>query len=160
MPWTPRPAQPYQPGNLEAVRHGAFSPRLVEQRASELLAQLRDTEDCKWLTDVDAIQLDTWLKSRARYELLNEYITSMIDQFGVEAGVEKVSMKVWTTVTAQERNLVRLTQDLGLDPTGRAKLLKDLGLAKQFMREGAQKLAAQGSEIRRQRGLRKGSGTE
>ncbi len=147
MSWTPRPAQPYEPGNLAAVKHGAYSPRLVEQRAVELLAQLRDTEDCKWLTDVDAIQLDTWLKSRALYELAHEAVLRIAE----EKGMENVNGHLLAFAATQERNYTRITQDLGLDPTGRAKLLKDLGIAKQFMREGAQRLAAEGSEIRRRR---------
>lgn len=153
MPWTPRPAQPYQPGNLAAVKHGAYSPRLVEQRASELLAQLRDTEDCRWLTDVDAIQLNTWLKSRALYELAYEGVQRIAER----EGIEHVSGHLLAFAATQERNYTRITQDLGLDPTGRAKLLKDLGIAKQFMREGAQKLATKGGEIRRQRALSRGT---
>lgn len=145
-----RPPKPYEVGNFEAVRHGAFSARLVDARAQAILEQLQD-EGCAWLTEVDGIQVDTWLKSRARYELLNEYINSRIEEFGIERGIEKISTKVWATMISQERNLMKATQDLGLDPTGRAKLLKDLGLAKQFARAGAKELAERGREIRRGR---------
>lgn len=148
-PWRRRDPQPYEPGNLAAVKHGAYSERIVNERALDVLRRLQETDDCKWLADVDAVQLDTWLKARARYELLDEGIWRVAG----ERGIEEVPDRLLRSMTAQERNLMSLTQDLGLDPTGRARLLKDLGLAKQFMREGAQRLAEKGSEIRRLRAL-------
>lgn len=145
--WHRREAQPYEKGNFAALKHGATSPRLVEQRAQDILAELQE-EGCAWLTSVDALQLDTWLKARARYEMLDKWVTETAERKGWDA-ISKTSL---SALIAQERNLMRLTQDLGLDPTGRARLLADLGLAKQFARQGARDLAARGREIRQARG--------
>ena len=138
-----RPPQPYEAGNTASVRHGVFSERLVSQRAAEILARLRDTEDCKWLSEVDSLQIDTWLKARARYEMASEWIDAR--------GLDEVPDRMLRFITAQERNLMRLTQDLGLDPTGRYKLLKDVGWARHLAGDRVGELARQGREIRRGR---------
>ena len=37
-PWRRRDAQPYEPGNTASLKHGAWSPRLVDPLASDILA--------------------------------------------------------------------------------------------------------------------------
>jgi len=116
-------------GNLIAVKHGVNSERLVSERSAAIHAEL--AKDCPWLMDIDAVAIDTFCKVKARYAMLSEYV----EKIATEQGVEAVKPYLWSEITRAEANLMKATQDLGLDPTGRAKLIKDVGYARFLGRE-------------------------
>jgi hypothetical protein len=63
----------------------------------------------------------------------------------------EASAFVWTEATRAEANAAKFGADLGLDPAGRAKLAKDLGVAVHFGGDQLADLAEQGRAIREQR---------
>lgn len=143
-----RPPKPFPKGHLDTVKHGAYSKSMVSQRAQELLADLQ-TQGCAWLTEFDAMQLDLLLQAKARYDLFRQGMDDDIENMGLADALERKKVE---HLLGQERNLMKVIQDLGLDPTGRARLLKDLGLAKEYARQGARDLADRGAAVRRERG--------
>ena len=137
----------FEEGNLVGVRHGANSERLVSERSAIVHAEI--VAECPWVLDIDAVAVDTFCKVKARYSMLSEYV----ERIATEQGVEAVKPYLWSEVTRAEANLMKATQDLGLDPTGRAKLMRDVGYARFFGREDpSASLGAQGRKLRALRG--------
>jgi len=129
------------------VRHGANSERLVSERSAMVFAEI--VADCPWVLDIDRVAVDTFCSVMARYKMLSEYVEKVVD----EAGVEAVRPYLWSEITRCEANLMKATQDLGLDPTGRAKLMRDVGYARFLGREDpSASLGAQGRKLRALRG--------
>jgi len=150
--WSPRPARgyswpPFEPGNLAAVRHGARSARLVSAEAEKVAAEL--AEVCPWISEVDAVAVDTFCRAAARYRMLDDYVAAKAEAEGVEA----VPRTLWQEVSRAESNAMKAAEALGLDPTGRARLLRDLGWARSLSsRDSAiAALAERGAAIRAQR---------
>lgn len=155
VPWTPRPAEPYQPGNTAALRHGANSERLVSERAKQVLAEL--IERWPWLEQADGVLVDVMVKAKVRYDALDEYAAGVIEGT-TEAyprkgyptvGVEAVPDRVWTALARQERSVIDAASKLGLAPVDRAQLFKDAGMARHFGRDGVTELAQRGRQLRR-----------
>lgn len=106
------------------MRHGALSPSLVGEAAQQLLADLRATE-APWLSDVDAVLLDSWLYSLAAVLKLRAWL----DDAGLldASGKPRAAVDLWLRL---ERRLDRATQRLGFDPVARAGLARDSALAR------------------------------
>jgi hypothetical protein len=122
--WTPRPAQPYEPGNSAAVRHGAFSEQIVAERANEI--RDRFIELAPWLArPAFAESLYRYTRAVAREVLLDNYITEMAET----TGVGSISSRVFEQCTAAARLSHKLAGDLGLTPIGEAKLRALVGNA-------------------------------
>ena len=137
----------FEEGNLVGVRHGANSERLVSERSAIVHAEI--VAECPWVLDIDRVAVDTFCSVMARYKMLSEYV----EKIATEQGVEAVRPYLWSEVTRAETNLMKVTQDLGLDPTGRAKLMKDVGYARFLGREDpTASLGAQGRKLRALRG--------
>ncbi len=136
---------PFAAGNLTAVRHGTRSDRLVSERAAAIHAAL--VEIAPWVTDLDVEAVDRYCRAEGRARMLHDYTVTTAAQKGVEA----VLPYLWTEATRAEANAARFAQDLGLDPTGRAKLAKDLGVAVHFGGDQLADLTEQGRAIRVQR---------
>src|SRR4051812_6985953 len=62
----------FEPGNTVAVSHGAYSPRVVEPRARQLLDELATVAPA-WLELVDTAALTAWARTEARCEVLREW---------------------------------------------------------------------------------------
>ena len=132
----------FEDGNLVGVRHGANSERLVSERSATVHAEL--AKDCPWLMDIDAVAIDTFCRVKARYDMLSEYVEKIV----AERGVEEVRPYLWSEITRAEANLMKATQDLGLDPTGRAKLMKDVGYARFFAHDDPMANSSMGRKLR------------
>ena len=125
-------------------------PAKVEEVRSELL------QNCPWVIEADTVAIETFCKVKARYDLLNDWVMRVIEgtEVGIkgQTGVMAVPTNLLGEVSRAEGNLMKATENLGLDPTGRARLLKDLGIAKQAgMNEQLKTLASKGGELRRGR---------
>lgn len=140
----PTPHVPFAADNFAAVRHGAFSSRLVAWRAAELREQLAAAP---WVQASDTQAVEHLVSLLARFQLLDEHIWSVADENGVAA----VRPYLWTELSRVEGNLWKALNDLGLTPAGRGKLARDLGVAHHFA-GGLQELGAQGRELRQSRG--------
>jgi hypothetical protein len=119
---TCRPGHParhddFQPGNVVALKHGAYSERSIAERA-ELVRPLL-YEVCPWLHPTqDVIAVNRFLRAESRALILHDYITGLVDGKGAQA----VPQRVWEQATAADNLAAKLGSALGLDPTGRAKL--------------------------------------
>jgi hypothetical protein len=106
----PRPARPYGPANLESLRHGAYSPRKVGERAEivrqellELVPQLGDPET--------ASIVGLYSRAVAREELAHE---------AVEGGT--VNARLLEAVSAAARVAKELGDALGVGPRAAAEI--------------------------------------
>lgn len=134
---------PFEPGNLKAVHHGARSERLVNARSAEIAAEL--FAECPWMADVDGEAVERYCRAEARARMLHAWIERQVEEKG-PAGVKPY---VWTEAGRADANAQKFGQDLGLDPTGRAKVLRDLGWAKQLHRGRLDELQSRGRALRR-----------
>lgn len=137
---------PFTDGNLAAMKHGAFSPRLVGERAADLRPQL--DEVAPWIAASDDLAVEHLATCLARYRMLDEYVAT----FAAEHGVAAVKPYLWAEVSRAESNLQKALEGLGLNPAGRGKLARDLGVAHHFAGDGLQELGAQGRALRQSRG--------
>lgn len=151
--WKPKPArgyswEPFGPGNVAAVRSGAFSRRLVSERAAQLHAELM--ERCPWLVETDAVTVDSLCRARARLLMLDEHISKLVE----EGGVAAVRPYLWSEASRAEANVAKFEADLGLSPAGRGRLARDLGQAAYFGEKANTDLAALGHRGRKVSKLR------
>ena len=122
-PWR-RDPNPYKPGNVEALVHGAESPRVIEGRAAQVHQQL--TTVAPWLVEEHyAPALARYLRACAREELLHQHI----ERVTADGDVARVPVRLWEGVTAAARLAAKLGSDLGLDPLGHARLKAMTGTA-------------------------------
>ena len=152
----PQPArgyswEPFQPGNLKALRHGAHSERVVSARAEEIRSMLVETFPFLGQeTFVEA--LERYCRAEARARLLNDYVMSVAEREGVEA----VPRTLWQEASRAESNAMKAAQDCGLDPAGFARIGRDLGVARSIGQRlqgpSLSDLAAGGRRLRELRG--------
>lgn len=140
----PAPHVPFGADNFAAVRHGAFSPRLIARRAADLREQLASAP---WVQSSDAQAVEHLTTLMARFQMLDEHIWAVAD----ESGVAAVRPYLWTELARVEANLWKAFNDLGLTPAGRGKLARDLGVAHHFA-GGLEELGAAGRALRQARG--------
>ncbi len=118
---------PYQPGNTEALRHGAYSPRLVDPIAADLVDRMLSDADLGYLQAAAyRPALWAWARAEAKVQLLEEYLGGRVGDLSR------------SRVTAAYRELHRaetransLRAQLGLTPLARARLGKDVAQARQ-----------------------------
>lgn len=116
--------EPFQPGNLVPLRHGAYSPRRVEPLAQELVdVVLADPstaylQAARWRPAVWA-----WARAEARCQLLGEWLMDRADPAGLdEAGDITPALRAlskWESIALHHRGR------LGLDPLSAARLGRD-----------------------------------
>lgn len=146
--WSPRPArgyvwEPFKPGHTLSVTHGTRSARLVAERAAQVAEEL--AERAPWLAEeLDGVAVETWCRAQARYRMLDDYVAAK----AADEGVEAVPRTLWQEVSRAEANVMKATEALGLDPTGRARLMKDLGWARQLSQGSVGALAERGAKLR------------
>lgn len=120
--WTPRPAEPYEPGNLAAAKHGTYSERLLKTDTTEIIE--RAVEIVPWL---DRPEFRSALRSWARAEAVAERaFAALIEDGKLNVGRRSNIFERWRSA----ENLARaLRGDLGLDPSSRMKLGADFAHA-------------------------------
>lgn len=128
--------EPTQPGNKLALRHGANSPQLMDERAAELLEEL--VEVMPWLAECDALLVETLSRSLAQFRALDDYVGKVISgeaksyprkghpQTGVE-GVPAVVFEQWARA---QRAVESTAAKLGMAPATRSRMFKDTGWAR------------------------------
>lgn len=116
-----------KPGNTIALKHGAYSPRVVLPLAQELVDQvLKQATDpasaTSYLADVTyRPALWDWAVARARVERLHTALVQHGDCHGCKScGRWDAELDRWMTRAAS------LAQRLGLDPLSRARLGRDV----------------------------------
>ncbi len=115
--WERRDSEPYQLGNLAALKHGAESDRAIEARAAMVHAELEQV--APWLSASEfAPALLRYLRASAREELLHTHI----EHVAATQGIGKVPTRSWEQATAAARLAAQLGSSLGLDPIGQARL--------------------------------------
>ena len=149
-PWGRRDAQPYEVGNLAALRHGAYSDRTIAERAEQVHAQLLDVApwlDQPWM----APALDRYLRACAREQLAHDGI----EKAAAEKGPDKIPTRLLEAATAATRLAATLAADLGLSPFGHARLRAVAGAAA-TTEHTLEQLAEEGRAIRERRELEDG----
>ena len=115
---------PFKPGNVDGLRHGSYSPRIVDPLAHELvervLAEVAYLAEPSYATAVWA-----WARAEARIALLVEYVEreGVLDRKGNPR-------PALAALTEQERLATLHRQRLGLDPLSRARLGRDVTAAR------------------------------
>ena len=94
--------------------------------------------------------LERYTRAEARAKLLDEYISAKMEAEGVEA----VRPYLWTEAARADSNAAKFAQDLGLDPAGRSRIARDIGLARKLFDPGGAALAELGATGRKLRQLR------
>lgn len=125
--WTPDfPGQraPFEPGNTAAVTHGARSSRRVDPLAAERLAELLDDPHTpEYLVTDPSFRpaLAALARAEAVVALLAEFVAGqgLTDEVVSPRGALE-TLRRWEQTAAGHRRA------LGLDPSSRARLTKDL----------------------------------
>lgn len=132
--------EPFKPGNLAAVRHGARSPRLVEPLAAEAIELL--TSSAPWLaSSTFEASLAAWGRTEAKIALVSTYL----DEVGVldDDGQPRPAVEL---VVRLERLAADLRGRLGLDPSSAARIARDLSTS--VRDEGLATLVDEGRRLR------------
>ena len=144
---------PFEKDNLVAVRHGAFSNRLVGEKASEVRELL--FERYPYLAEETFVEaLQRYCRAEARAVMLHNYVVEKAETEGVDA----VPAYLWAEARGADANAARFGQDCGLDPTGHARISRDLGLAQNVRVQQAalqvERLQAEGRRVAERRGIK------
>jgi hypothetical protein len=147
--WEPAfPGQrpPFGPGHVVSRTHGATSPRTIAPLAAEIEQEARGADWWPdWLTDPSyAAEVQAWSWSEAQARLLRAHVgeLDLVDAMadtGTEESTETHTKAQSKRVTASRRlrsslaeldraeaRAARLRSRLGLEPTSRARLMRDL----------------------------------
>lgn len=145
----------FEPGNTVAQVHGAFSPRVVDPLATELVEALLADGDVSYLRAPSyRLSLWAWARSEVQCQLLVEHVEQLggLVEGLVETGTEESdetrdggnlhrvskSRRMGSALTAldrAERHAAMCRSRLGLDPLSRARLGRDVAAAKVDMAE-------------------------
>ena len=149
------------------MRHGLNSrtSTVIEDRARVIRQRLEDIYP--GISDMALPTVELYCRAEARALIVNEYILEVcLEEREVKGskyiksgstGVEAVPAHLWAAADRAEANAAKFAQDLGLDLTGRAKIMKDAALSKHFGLSGESSLKGLVQEGQRLRELRKGS---
>jgi hypothetical protein len=135
----PQPARgysraPFTAGNRAAVKHGAFSPSVIDERAVEISELL--LRGYPYLAeDVFSEALHRYVRAEARAVLLNEYVMSK----ALTHGVESVPAYLWSECRGADLLAQKCGSDCGLDAAGHSKIARDLGIAQNVRGELARR---------------------
>lgn len=159
--WPGDTRPPFEPGNEMSLVHGASRAHLSRRaitEAQELHGRL--VEAYPFVEQYDVAQVERYCREETRARLLHEYVmgvsTGEIEAKRVKkgaptTGIEAVPPYLWAEASRANVNAAKLAQDLGLDPTGRWKLLKDAGWARHLAGDAVGSLRATGRELRARR---------
>ena len=141
---------PFEPGNTLgatagnelALKHGAFSSRVIEPLAKAILEDVVATAP-KWLEVVDASALDAWATAEARCVALRKYVDEhgMLDSKGNTRNAADLLLRC-------ERLALQLRSRLGFDPLARAALGRDTAIAFAAAGDAVERATTTGAAIR------------
>ena len=143
------------------LHHGAYSPSAMAEAAAAVRTQLR--LEFPGIEEMSLPTVELYCSARGRALALSEWVMGVVNgeietqsgRRGVpRTGWEAVPERILKALAAAEHQAARRAQDLGLDLTGRAKVMKDAAMSKHF---GRDQVAALAQEGRRLRELRTGS---
>lgn len=109
---------PAGPGNTLAVRHAAFTPRVYEPLAQEMLAEALAARP-DWEPYAETVAAAC--RFRARAALLDKWLTEH-GLFNSKDAIREGPLRWWAQF---ERQAAALLASLGADPTSEARLAKD-----------------------------------
>jgi hypothetical protein len=96
-------------------------------------------------------QIERYCEVRAKESLYGEYIDSILlgeESIGGAIGVSAIPDTVIQSYIRLATLGQKIAQDLGMDPTGYAKLAKDFGWAQKLHTERLEELQARGRALR------------
>lgn len=117
--------------------------RLVATKPSQIMRELQ--EICPWINDLDQAAVERFVRLEARARALNTRLNKMQAE---GTPLEDIPAKFWNALRDAEVNAQKFGQDLGLDPTGRQKLLKDAAWTKRLAADAVGDIANRGRELR------------
>ncbi len=129
-----------EPGNLRALKHGAFSPRLVDPRAEEIAAEVAEVD-----ASASPSSVGLFASAHARAELVRKHLATL------EVGSDQW-LKESAHLASLEDAAARHGERIGQDPVSRARRIREDAAAVEAQRD-IQSLLDEGAEIRRARGL-------
>ena len=137
---------PFEKENLVSVRHGAFSGRIISERAAQVRELLLDR--FPYLGDLVFLEAtERYCRAEARAQILHSFIMETAET----EGVEKVKAYLWTEASRADALAAKTGSDLGLDPRGHSAISRDLGLAAGLRQERSalqiDKLQAEGRRL-------------
>lgn len=114
-------------GNGLALRHGAYSPRVVDPIAEQLVDAMLAEPDTAYLSAPSyRPALWAWAQKEARVQVLTEHAARLgVDGLGEDGRADAT----YTHLDKAERAAERARQQLGLDPLSRARLGRDKAAA-------------------------------
>lgn len=119
-----------KPGNMLALKHGAYSPRKVDPVAADLVQAVLDEPDTAYLQQPSYLPaLWAWARAEARIRILEEWLEAHASQGGV-LDVEGELLPAVRLLERVEKRAETLRGRLGLDPLSRAKLGRDEAAAR------------------------------
>ncbi len=134
----------------ERITHGATSPKRVAVRAQQILEAL--TERIPLISELTRDQVERYCEVRAKESLYGEYIDSVLLGENTVGGLVGVGAVPDTVIQSYIRLATlgqKIAQDLGMDPTGFAKLAKDFGWAKRLHTTRLEEIRSRGAALRR-----------
>ena len=144
------PKVTFSHGNLAAVKHGASSKQMQKILADEI-AQLT-IQDAPWVLDMDWPTIQAYAMSMSTLKLLHQTAMEIAldkeTENGVAKGVLAVPAYIWSEISKATTNVMRAADNLGLSPSGRAKIMKDAGIAQHFNAERLAGLVSKGRDLR------------
>jgi len=150
VPTNDRQRPPFEPGNTVAVRHGAFSPRLVSADTAQLLEDLR-VDGADWIDQVDAVALEAWMHAEAVCRRLRAWLAEHghLDGKG-EPRRASGQLLAWERRASSER------VQLGVSPLARSRIDRDTAVGRAATAGavlGWQRAGAESVEAARTRGV-------
>lgn len=110
----------FEPGNRLGLRHGAFSPAVLDEHVAEALPAFLD--DNPHLDEPGfRLSVERFLRLEVRARLLHRYAAEV----SADRGVDKVPARIWTEATAADNAATKLGSQLGVDPLSRARIMRE-----------------------------------
>lgn len=137
------------------LHHGAYSAAAMGEAAANVRAQLR--REYPGIEEMSLPTVELYCSARGRALALSEWVMGVVNgeietqtnRRGVpRTGWEAVPERILKALAAAEHQAARLAQDLGLDLTGRAKVLKDAAMSRHFGQDQVASLAQEGQRLR------------
>ena len=143
-------AKPFAPGNVVAIRHGAWSPSAVDPVAAELVGAVLADPAVDYLTEPRyRAELEAWARSEAMAALLRDWLS---DQGGLfdDQGDERAAVR---TLDRAESRAASGRDRLGLNPAAAARLRRDVAVTHAAQVSVVNRLRDDGHTIAVERGL-------
>lgn len=137
--------EPFVPGHVKSMVHGARSERVVEAVAKIVTSDV--VAAAPWLIEpVFGDALERYARAEARSRLLTDHILRTAE----EQGAEKIPVRLWESASAADNTAAKAAADLGLTPLARARLAA-LTTSTEVAAQSLDTLADRGAAVRRRR---------